>query len=258
MDKSKALKGIREDLNLGRVSLGSWIQSASLENAQIIGRSGYDWAVIDMEHGSISNSQLPMLFYALESGGTLPLVRVAEATERECRLALDAGAGGVLLPMIKTSEQLESVIDFCTYPPAGKRGVGFCHGNNFGKDFDVSMRSEQFQRPLIIAMIEHVDAFKDLNKITSVTRLDATFVGPYDLSASMGITGKFNAVEFSKALETIKEVAKSNNKPRGFHVVNPSEEDLGRCVNEGYQFIAYSLDTVFLRVAARRPSIVDE
>ena len=94
-----------------------------------MGQSGYDWVAVDMEHGAVCNSILPDLFRALELGNTLPLVRVVQGSEKECKQALDSGAGGLIIPMIESADQLKNVISFSSWPTNGTRGVGFSRAN---------------------------------------------------------------------------------------------------------------------------------
>ncbi len=120
MDRRAAIQGIRAGLKSGGHTVGSWIQIPHASVAEIMGQSGYDWVGIDMEHGSIGVESLPDLCRALELGGTLPLVRVARGHFKDCKQALDAGAGGIIVPMIESAEQLIQVRDACRWPPAGR------------------------------------------------------------------------------------------------------------------------------------------
>ena len=228
----------------GGSSIGSWMQIPHPSVAEIMGQAGYDWVAVDMEHGSISTSQLPDLFRALELGGTLPLVRLAEGRPKDCKRALDAGAGGVIVPMIANAEQLIVVRDACRWPPAGMRGVAFSRANLFGKHFD--LYREETQAPLLVAMIEHIEAINNLEEILSVDGLDAILIGPYDLSASMGLTAQFENSDFIAVMERIRSLTAAKDIPAGIHVVAPSKKELQQRLDEGYRFLAYSIDAVML------------
>jgi len=253
MNRLKAITGIRKKLNSGGVSVGSWMQIPHPSIAEIMGQSNYDWVAIDMEHGSISVHQLPDLFRALELGNTLPLVRLARGHFKDCKQALDAGAGGVIIPMIKSADQLREVRDATRWPPSGNRGVAFSRANLFGKFFDEYVN--EASQPLLVAMIEHIDAVEELNAILKVDGLDAILIGPYDLSASMNLTAKFDNPELIQVIKDIKIKADSANIPCGVHVVSPSVDELQEKVNEGYQFIAYSIDGVFLNNITMKPNV---
>jgi 2-dehydro-3-deoxyglucarate aldolase len=249
MDRQQAIKTIRERLRNGGRSIGSWMQIPNASVAEIMGQAGYDWVAVDLEHGSVSTGQLPDLFRALELGGTLPLARVAQGTGKDIKQALDAGAGGVIVPMIESAAQLLAVRDACRWPPAGTRGVGFSRANLFGMHF--SGYRDEAQAPLLVAMIEHARAVDALPQLAAVAGLDALMIGPYDLSASMGLTGQFDHADFKAVLARIRAYAEAARVPCGVHVVAPSREELRERINEGYRFLAYSIDAAMLIDAAR-------
>jgi len=248
MNRLAAIRDIRARLRGGNPSIGSWIQIPHPSIAEIMGQAGYDWIAVDLEHGAIGNHQLPDIFRALELGGALPLVRLAHGHFKDCKQALDAGAGGVIVPMVETADQLEAVRDACRWPPAGTRGVGFSRANLFGQHFD--RYCEESQSPLLVAMIENVRAIGNLEAILAVDGLDAVLIGPYDLSASLGMTAQFERKEFNDNISYLCEAASNAGIPCGIHVVMPSEQELDRRLAEGYRFIAYSIDAVFLRTGA--------
>lgn len=251
MNRLEKIRAIRNSLAANRPSIGSWMQIPHPSVAEIMGRSGYDWVAVDLEHGAIAVHQLPDLFRALELGGTLPLARLAHGHSKDCKQALDAGAGGVIVPMVESAAQLAAVRDACRWPPAGTRGVGFSRANLFGKNFEAYR--EEAQAPLLVAMIEHVRAVGNLEEILSVEGLDAILVGPYDLSASMGLTAKFDHPEFMAAMERIRALCSRKAIPPGVHVVMPEPSVLEQRIGEGYRFIAYSIDAVLLNVSAYCP-----
>lgn len=253
MNKLISIRQLRERLRNGGYSIGSWMQIPHASLAEIMGQAGYDWVAVDLEHGAISVHQLPDLFRALELGGTLPLTRLAQGHPKDCKQALDAGAAGVIVPMVASAEQLVAVREACRWPPAGVRGVGFSRANLFGKHFE--SYCEEAQAPLLVAMIEHVDAVDDLEAILGVEGLDAILIGPYDLSASMGLTAQFEHPDFLSVMGRIHAHTVRKGVPCGLHVVAPVPEQLKQRVDEGYRFLAYSIDAVMMSHAALRPSI---
>jgi len=236
---------IRKKLNSNLASIGGWIQIPHPSVAEILGQFGYDWVAIDLEHGSTSHHQLPDLFRAIELGETLPIVRVAEGSEKDCKQALDAGAGGVIVPKIESASQLEYVRDMSRWPPEGIRGVGYSRANLFGEFFE-KYRKEALS-PILIAMIESKKGLENLDEILKVRGLDAILIGPYDLSASMGITGDFDNVLFQDIMQKVLAKSVSNNVPVGIHVVEPSFEELDKRIGQGFRFLPFSIDSVMLR-----------
>lgn len=255
MNRLLKISTIRHLLASGQPSIGSWMQIPNASVAEIMGQAGYDWVAVDLEHGSISVHQLPDLFRALELGDTLPLVRLAQGHAKDCKQALDAGAGGVIIPMIESSSQLKEIRDACCWPPTGTRGVGFSRANLFGKYFEDY--TEEAQSPLLVAMIENIRAIQNLEEILEVDGLDAILIGPYDLSASMGHTGTFDTSEFKTALEKIHSFSNKHNVPCGIHVVEPEITMLEQRIGEGYQFIAYSIDAVVLSKFTLLPALIE-
>jgi 2-dehydro-3-deoxyglucarate aldolase len=251
MNRFMKIEKIRMNLQAGQSSIGSWMQIPNSSVAEIMGQAGYDWVAIDLEHGAISVHQLPSLFRALELGDTLPLVRVAEGSKKDCQQAMDAGAGGIIVPLVESSDQLKIARDSSRWPPSGTRGVGFSRANLFGKNF--SQNFSESQAPLLIAMIESSLGLENLDRILETEGLDAIFIGPYDLSASLGEPGNFEGDEFKEAVAHIKEKCKLMNIACGLHVVSPDPNEFQRRLGEGYRFVAYSIDSVFLNTFALNP-----
>jgi len=251
VNRLEAITAIRKKLRNGGHSIGSWMQIPHSSIAEIMGQAGYDWVAVDMEHGAISAHQLPDIFRALELGNTLPLARLAQGNTKDCKQALDAGAGGVIIPMIDSAEQLENVRDAVRWPPAGKRGVAFSRANLFGEYFEQYM--DEAQQPLLIAMIENVNAVNNLENILQVEGLDAILIGPYDLSASMGITANFEHPNFIAQMLKIKLISDKFEIPCGIHVVEPSADVVDEKLTDGYRFLAYSMDSVFLNSVVKIP-----
>jgi 2-dehydro-3-deoxyglucarate aldolase len=236
---------IRNKLESGNATVGSWMQLCSPSVAEVMGKAGFDWVAVDLEHGEFSLSDLPCIFRAIELGGTLPFARLAEVTPTHIKRVLDAGARGLIFPMIESEEQLRDAIRWSYYPPRGSRGVGYSRANLFGKQFDEYLAGTGADL-FLVAQIEAIAGIDNLDAILKVEGLDAIIMGPYDLSASMGITGQFHHADFVAAMETAEAKVKQAGIPMGQHVVQPDRDELSKRIAEGYQFIAYGIDAVFL------------
>lgn len=253
MNRLEKIQQIRDTMRQGKATIGSWMQLGNASVAEIMANAGYDWIAVDMEHGSMSTAQLPDIFRALELNNTLPLVRLSMGHFAEAKHALDAGAGGIIIPMVESAEQLHAMISQSSWPPSGTRGVGFSRANLYGKNFNDYC--EEARQPFVVAQIEHINAVNDIENILEVPGLDAIIIGPYDLSASMGIVAKFDHPDFTSALNRILQGCTKMRKPAGLHIVDPDPDQLTARIKEGYQFIAYSIDSVFMRVASQNPMI---
>ena len=146
-----------------------------------------------------------------------------------------------IIPNIKNETELSLLIRSCYLPPYGSRGVGYARANMFGKNIN-----RQNKKPIVIAMIENINSVKRLEKILSVKGLDAILIGPYDLSASMGITGKFNNLKFKLVIKKINKLSKKFKIPCGIHVIEPNYKALKKYVKDGYQFLPFCTDALLL------------
>ena len=240
------IKKFRKDLKQGKTLIGGWIQISNSNIAEIMSNAHYSWIGFDMEHGSFSIGDLPDLFRSVEINNKLALVRLPNKNLEICSQALDAGCAGVIIPNIKNEIELNLLKKACYLPPHGSRGVGFSRANLFGKKIN-----RQNNKPIIIAMIENINSVKRLEKILLVQGLDAILIGPYDLSASMGMTGKFNNSKFKLIIEKIKQLSKKFKVPCGIHVIDPNYKALMKYAKLGYQFLPYGSDTVLLNSALK-------
>lgn len=236
-----------EDLPL----VGTWLQVANSDYAEVIGDAGYDWAAVDMEHGAFSRQSLPDIFRALELGGTAPMVRIANPDSSLCQQALDAGAAGVIIPRVESAAQLKSLIAACKWPPTGTRGVGFSRANLYGKYFD-NYKSES-QMSFVVAQVESATAVTSIAEIAAVDGLDAIMIGPYDLSASLGRTGDLQHPDVQSAIHRVIAACRSIGVASGIHVVQPSAQDLNGAIDFGHRFIAYGTDMLFLASHLQNP-----
>mgnify|MGYP001422555022 CR=1 FL=1 len=244
-NKISNLKLIRAKLNKKKPSIGTFIQINSPEIAEIIASENFEWIAIDMEHGCINLNDLNNIFRSIDMYNKLPIVRLPNNDIILCRKVLDYGACGVIVPLVESGDQIKEIVKYSKYPPYGNRGVAFMRSNLYGKDFDLYYK-QLSKLKLIIAMIENIKGLENLDDILSTKYLDSIFIGPYDLSASLGCPGDFNNKKFIAAINIIKSKCKKYRIPYGIHVVEPNKKTLTKTIKEGYNFIAFSMDTRFI------------
>jgi len=239
------MKDLKEKLQKNKITIGSWITLGHTAIAEIMGKAGFDWLVVDMEHSAIALHEAQQLIQVIELCGITPLVRVGENNPVLIKRVMDAGAHGVIVPMVNTEEDAKKAVSAVKYPPVGMRGVGLARAQGYGLGFE---RYKEWlnKESIVVAQIEHIDAVNNLEKILKVEGVDATIIGPYDLSASIGYPGEFDKKEVKEVLERYVVGCKKLDKPMGFHVVNPDFEEAKKKINEGFNFIAFGLDTLFL------------
>jgi len=227
------------------VTIGSWITLGHTSIAEIMAKAGFDWLVIDMEHSAITLHEAQELIKVIELLGIVPLVRIGENSQYKIKRVMDAGAHGVIVPMVNCNEDAIKAVSAVKYPPIGQRGVGLARAQRYGLEFE-RYRDWVNEESIVIVQIEHIEAVNNLKEILSINGVDGFIVGPYDLSASMGKPGEFDYPDVVNALTKVKEVSKEMDAVSGFHVVQPKTEEVMAKIKEGYRFIGFSLDTLFL------------
>jgi 2-dehydro-3-deoxyglucarate aldolase len=235
------------------VIVGSWINTVSPIVAEIMSAAAFDFLVVDAEHSAVDVPQALTIFQAIKAGNPdcKPMVRLKGNDYTETKRYLDAGATGVIAPLINTAEEAQELVRSVKYPPLGERGVGFGRSHGYGFDFDNYMQKAN-DETFVCVQIEHIKAVENIDSIFSVKGVNAAFIGPYDLSASMGITGKFNHPDFIKAIDTIQKKCDEYNILPGIHVVQPEPDEVKQKIKEGFKMIAYSLDITMLGTVCRK------
>ncbi|ANA40199.1 hypothetical protein A2G06_07610 [Geobacter anodireducens] len=241
------MMSIKLKLKSGQPVVGSWLNSASPIIAETMALTGFDFLTVDVEHSAVDLVQTQILFQAIRSGNPhcAPLVRLAGNTYAETKRFLDAGASGVIAPFINNADQARELLRAVKYPPQGMRGVGFCRANGYGMHLQQSVAVAN-DETFVCVQIEHMDAVRNINEILAVPGIDAVMIGPYDLSASIGITAQFDHPEMVAAVNTIGAACQRHGVAAGIHVVQPDVAEVVRRYREGYRFIAYSLDITML------------
>jgi 2-dehydro-3-deoxyglucarate aldolase len=231
-------------------TFGSWLTIPHHSIVEIMGSAGFEWLTIDMEHSAVNIESAMNLIGHIQGNGMQALVRVSKNEEVIIKRVLDAGADGVIVPMIRNKEEAQQAVNFVKYPPVGKRGVGLSRAQRYGTDF-VEYQKWVKNHAVVIAQIEHIDAVHNLEDIFSVDGIDGMIIGPYDHSASMGHPGEYHRPEVKQALEAVVEKTKKLGKPLGFHVIDSHHSKVIEKLTEGYTFLAFSLDFFFLGDLAR-------
>lgn len=236
---------LRKRIKAGELTLGSWITIGHPNVAEILANAGFDWLVIDIEHNPINIAMVQNLITTIQSKGVAAFVRVSKNEEVVIKHVLDAGADGIIVPMICSKEDAKLAVDYAKYPPIGKRGVGLARAQQYGTGFE-TYKKWVAENLVVIAQIEHIDGINNLEEIISVEGIDGTIIGPYDLSGSMGMPGEFEKPVVKEALTKYIDICKVHNFPMGFHVVNADPAKIQEKIDEGYRFIAYGTDFLFM------------
>lgn len=241
---------LRQALLDRRLSLGAWMQIGHPACAEIFARAGFDWVCIDLEHGAIDLETMTNIFRTIDGFDCVPVARLPLNDPVWIHRTLDAGARGLIIPMVKTAAEAEAAIRESKYPPRGVRGYGYSRANMHGMDFAEYIASANEEIAMVM-QIEHKDAIANIDTILDVPGVDGVFIGPLDLSGSMGITGRLDHPQMVAALDRYRAACKSRKISAGTHIVRPNEQNIRKAIDDGYTLIALGLDNVFLDEGSR-------
>ncbi len=228
-------------LSQGELTIGSWITLGHPAIAEIMAAAGFDWLVLDMEHSVLELSEIQILIQVLDGQQCPAIVRLTSNHPDQIKRVMDAGATGVMVPMVKSAADAKAAVQGVYYPPRGQRGVGLARAQGYGARFQ-QYRKWLEDNAVIVAMIEHVDAVNAIDEILAVDGIDAYIIGPYDLSGSMGRPGELDHPEVQSAIAQVLEAGQRSGKPGGIHVIEPNQEELQRRIAAGFNFLGYGLD----------------
>ena len=200
-------KRVKKALLKREVTIGAWIQIGHPAISEVFANAGFDWIAADCEHTDIDLKTFTSISRGMYGRGSVPFVRVRENDTLAIRQVLDAGAQGIIVPLVNTAEDAQKAVAAAKFAPAGIRGFAFCRGNNWGMDFDEYARSANEDTAVII-MIESREAVENIDDILGVEGVDGVFIGPYDMSGSYRVPGQISHPDIQKAFQT---VAAANN-----------------------------------------------
>jgi len=242
---------LKAALREGQSQIGSWLTLCSPISARFMARAGFRWLTVDMEHSSVNWETAAWMFAMIADAGCVPLARIPSNSHENIKRALDNGAFGIVVPMVKTAEEAAAAVAATRYHPAGNRSVGgSLHCLNFGvnpEEYYAQASGEIF----VAVQTEHIDSVCNAEEICSVEGVDAIFVGPNDLLQSMGKTPVMDSDdrEFVDALRHLRETAATHGVSPGIHTLTP--EQAKRRLDQGWRFLAIASDLRFLVSAAR-------
>ena len=241
---------VRKALLDRTVTLGTWIQIGHAAVAEILAVAGYDWIAADCEHTDIGVERYTELARGMHGRGPIPMARVRENDTLAIRQMLDAGALGVIVPLVNTVGDAERAVAAAKFPPQGVRGFSFTRGNDWGADFpDYAARANG--QIAVVIMIESRTAVENIDRLLEVDGVDGVFLGPYDLSGSYGVPGQTKHPEVQAACRAVVQACARHGKSAGLHVVDPTPENIRKALADGFTFLALGVDTVFLMQSAK-------
>ncbi|MFE1747507.1 HpcH/HpaI aldolase/citrate lyase family protein [Coleofasciculus sp. H7-2] len=237
---------LKRKLKRGEVVLGPFINCAYPAFIEICGHAGFDFAVIDMEHGALNTLVAEDLCRAADCVGLAPIVRIRKNDTPQIQRALDIGSAGVQVPQIETQSDAADVVRGAKYSPLGSRGLSFYTRAGVYAAAGTQITNQLNEESLIVIHVEGIRGVENIEEIVSVPHIDVIFLGPYDLSQSLGIPGQ---VQDSRVLELMQKCVttiRNAGKSAGTFADNP--ETAKQWIDAGVQYIALGVDVgIFLR-----------
>ncbi len=241
---------LRHRVLAGEATIGAFASLGSAVAAELLGRAGFDWIVLDLEHGMGSEAELHGQLLAIQATPTAALVRVASAERLRVGRALDLGADGLMIPRLESVSEVSDTIAWMRYPPAGIRGVApSTRGAGYGQRSHPQM-SEVNGKVLGVFQIESMVAVEAAGRLASIDGVDVLFVGPADLSHSMGIPGQIEAPAFVAALDHVVAACRTHGKAAGILLRDP--DAVPAAFAQGFRFLGVGSDSGMLTSGVHR------
>lgn len=225
---------------------GGWTSIGHPSITEIFAASGVDFIGIDLEHSTISLEQSQRIIAAAHAVGAACLPRVASHNGEQVRRLLDAGADGVIVPMVAKPAEVEQIANWCKYPPLGRRSYGVAAAHGYGFTFD-DYTANWNERSVVLIQIESVEGVEAVDALVAHGAVDGAMIGPYDLSGSLGIPGRLSDPKVLDACERVIDACRKHGKACGTHLVAPTEAEVHAALQRGYSFVVLASDVFVLQ-----------
>ncbi len=241
---------LRRRILAGEPTIGAWVNLGSLAAAELVARAGYDWVVLDLEHGMGGEAELHGQLLAVQGTPTTALVRVPSIERLRVGRALDLGADGLVLPRCDTPADAADALRWMRFPPAGVRGVALPNrGNGYFERGHADLAAAVNDRVLGVFQVESPEAVAAAADLAAIDGVDVLFVGPADLSHSMGIPGRFSEPAFLAALDAVVAACRAHGKTAG--ILLPDAGSVPAHLERGFGFLGVGSDTAWVASGAR-------
>ena len=245
---SKRSLALKKRLRAGETTIGCWLSIPNLNIAEILAGTGFDWVLIDAEHGPFGLEGLQLVLAAFNGSKTAPIVRVPWNDAVRIKQILDLGADGVLVPMVNSPAEAKAAVSACKYPPEGTRGFGPRRASDYGRSTDAYV-AQANDGTIVMLQIEHVQAVEQIDAILKVPGIDVICLGPTDLSGSAGVLRQFDHPVVVAAIDKVIARARAKGIPVCAGIAFPPDIMRG-WVAKGANFVLAMEDSTLLRQGA--------
>ena len=234
---------LREKLLAGECALGTWVCYTDPSSAEVLAQAGFDWLLIDVEHSHIGPEALRNIIIAIDGQDCVPVVRVKVRDIDSIKLALDCGAGGVVIPQVNTGEDACWAVKHSKYAPVGKRGIGPLRASSYGIKWNEYIRAAN-DNTLTIVQVEDIEAVKNLSKILSTPGIDGIYIGPGDLLQSIEMSSGERDLKLDEVIDSVIEAAKKSGLPVG--MICATMDEVRTMVDKGVSLLTIGSDVDFM------------
>ena len=234
---------LKKKLKEGKAAIGTFIVCNAPDLVEIAGLAGFDFVIIDNEHGPMRAESTQHMIRAAEVRGITPIVRIPDRLESTILHTLDIGAHGIQVPQVNNAEAAKEIIERGKYEPIGKRGLAFPKSADYGMSGISNFTDHSNEQTLIITHCENKTCLDNLEEICRIPEIDVIFLGPYDMSQSMGVTGQVTHELVENAAKKVLEITKKYNKIAGIFAGNG--EIAKKRAQQGFKFISMGMDITF-------------
>ena len=245
---------VKEKLKNNEKVIGTFLFTSSTYGIESLGNTDLDYVIIDTEHGPYDTETMADMIRTAENVNLTPFVRISDINHKEIQRTVDLGAQGLIVPLIRTMEQIEQLVNYAKFTPLGNRGFAPTRSNKFGHDENFADGIESFMKTcndnvMVIPQCETAQCLEIIEDVVNVDGVDGIFIGPYDLSISLGIPLQFDNPVYQQALKRIQTACRTKNKPV---FIYSGDMDISiELMNKGFDSVAYSLDVDMLAKAYR-------
>lgn len=224
---------------------GTWTSLAHPSIAEVFAATQADFIGIDLEHGTTSQEQAQRIIAAAQAGGVSCIPRIASHNGEQIKRLLDSGADGIMVPNVSTLAEVNRIVEWCKYPPVGKRSYGVARAHTYGMQFDAYV-AEWNERSVIIIQLESMEGVTAAEELLAHPRIDGAMIGPYDIAGSLGIPGQLNHPQVQEACARVIEACRRTGKACGTQLVDPSSDGVSSAWASGYTFVVLASDVFVL------------
>ena len=254
MQSNRTKNKIREAIARKGNAIGTFLGISTPSIVEAVSDSGLDYVIIDTEHGTYDISAVSDMIRAADLSGLCPVVRISDPTHQEIQHAVDNGAEGIIVPCLRNLDDFYKIVEQGKFAPIGNRGFIKGRGSRFGIEDWASGSLEAYmensnEKVLLLPQCETMEALEHIEEIVAIEGIDGIFVGPFDLSISMGIPGQFNHPQFCNAMDRILSACKKAGKI--CMTFTSTAEEARTYIEQGYDAVANSLDSIIFAQAVK-------